>query len=126
MATLKKFRCQKGISLLEVMVALAIASIALVSFISLVLTSLNMEEHARKLTEATLIADEKLREVERGDFPAVKTTEGPVDENTPSGFNYKLRVTETPIENVRQIDIEVSWDNKRRSVDLTTFVAKKE
>jgi hypothetical protein len=33
-------------------------------------------------------------------------------------------VTETSIDQVRQIDIEVFWENKKRSVTLTTFIAK--
>jgi len=65
MATLRKSRSREGTTLLEVMIALAIASIALVSFITLVITSMDMEDHARKVTEATLVADDKLKEVER-------------------------------------------------------------
>jgi len=33
-------------------------------------------------------------------------------------------VTETSIDQVRQIDIEVFWEKKKRSVMLTTFIAK--
>ena len=126
MVTLKRFRSQEGTSLLEVMVAVAIASIALVSFISLVLSSIAMEDHSRKVTEATLIADQRMKEIEQDPFPEVSTKEGLIDEKDPSGFYYKLQVQETPIENVRQVAIQILWDNKRRSVDLTTYMAKKD
>jgi len=105
------------------MVAVAIASIALVSFVTLVITSLDMEDHARKMTEATLIADEKLKEIELAGYPATGRSEGLVSEQDPSGYSYALVVTDTPIQNVRQIDIEVYWDKKRGSVELTTYIA---
>ena len=106
------------------MVAIAIASIALVSFITLVITSMNLEDHARKVTDATLAADDKLKEVERTGFPDVGKTDGLIDERDPDGFSYVMVVTETSIDQVRQIDVEVFWENKRRSVALTTFIAK--
>ena len=124
MATSRKYRSREGTTLLEVMVALAIASIALVSFITLVITSMDLEDHARKVTDATLAADDKLKEVERTGFPDVGKTEGLIDEQDPDGFSYVMVVTETSIDQVRQIDIEVFWENKKRSVTLTTFIAK--
>ena len=106
------------------MVAIAIASIALVSFITLVVTSMDLEDHARKVTEATLAADDKLKEVERIGFPDLGRTDGLIDEQDPNGFSYTMVVTETPIDQVRQIDIEVFWEKKKRSVTLTTYIAK--
>ena len=76
------------------MVALAIASIALVSFVTLVITSMDLEDHARKVTDATLAADDKLKEVERTGFPDVGKTEGLIDEQDPDGFSYVMVVTE--------------------------------
>lgn len=124
MATSRKYRSREGTTLLEVMVALAIASIALVSFITLVITSMDLEDHARKVTDATLAADDKLKEVERTGFPDVGKTDGLINEQDPDGFSYVMVVTETSIDQVRQIDIEVFWENKKRSVTLTTFIAK--
>ncbi len=124
MVTSGKYRSRTGTTLLEVIVAIAIASIALVSFITLVVTSMDLEDHARKVTDATLAADDKLKEVERTGFPDVGKTEGLIDEQDPDGFYYVMVVTETPIDQVRQIDIEVFWQKKKRSVTLTTYIAK--
>ena len=33
-------------------------------------------------------------------------------------------VTDFQIQNVRRVDVEVFWDDKRRSVALTTLIAK--
>jgi general secretion pathway protein I len=124
MAIPRRIRSQAGTTLLEVMVALAVASIALVSFITLVITSMNLEDHARKMTEATLAADDKLNEVERNGYPEPGKSEGLIDEQNPSGFSYTLVVTETPIQGVREVDVEVFWDKKQSSVAMTTFIAK--
>jgi hypothetical protein len=129
------------------MIAIAIASIALVSFISLVITSIDMEYHARKITEATFAADDKLKEIERLGYPEVGQTEGPIYGQQPGGpattagplqpagtvsaqvpteFTYRAVVTETPIQGVREVDVDIYWDKKRRSVTLTTFIAKQQ
>ncbi|MGD0233859.1 MAG: type II secretion system minor pseudopilin GspI [Syntrophorhabdales bacterium] len=122
---MKRSRCDKGTTLLEVMVAMAIAAIALFSLYTLVVASLDMEEYARRMTSATLIADAKLKEIERTGYPELSRVEGLVDENDPTGFSYRTIVTETPIEDVRQVDVEVFWDKGRRSVTLTGYFAKK-
>lgn len=126
------------------MIAIAIASIALVSFISLVITSLDMEYYARKITEATFAADEKLKEIERLGYPEVGQTEGPIyglqpgaavgplqaagtpSAQVPTEFTYRAVVTETPIQGVREVDVDIYWDKKRRSVTLTTFIANQQ
>ncbi len=143
MAISRKSPSRAGTTLLEVMIAIAIASLALVSFISLVLTSVDMEYHARKITDATFAADDKMKEIERLGYPEPGQTEGPIYAQQapapgsvlsvgsaatlgPTDFTYKATVTETPIQNVRQIDVEIFWDKKRRSVVLTTFIAKQQ
>ena len=107
------------------MVAVAVAAIALISFISLVVHSLEMEDYSRKITEATLIADDRLKEIERTGYPEIGETEGLVDEDEPSGFSYRLTVKETPIEDVREVEIEVFWDNKKGTLRMTSLVAKR-
>ena len=122
---MKRLQSEEGVTLLEVMVAVAVASIALISFISLVIYSLEMEDYSRKMTEATLIADNRLKEIERTGYPEIGQTEGLVDENEPSGFRYRLSVKETPIENVREVELEILWDKKKGSLRMTSFVAKR-
>ena len=107
------------------MIAVAVAAIALVSLITLVIADLDIEEYARRMTSATNIAEAKLKEIERRGYPELSQVEALVDENDPAGYFYRTIVTETPIADVRQVDIEVYWDNKRRSVGLVGYFAKK-
>ena len=127
MATLKKsnYRSQAGLTLLEVLIAVAIASIALVSLISLVLSSLDLEENARRVTEATMIADDKLKEIERGVLPDPGVIEGLIDEKDPTGYAFRQSVSESMIKNVYLIEVEVFWNKKRSSVTLSSYVLKK-
>jgi len=124
MDTLKRLHSRNGTTLLEVLIAVAVASIALVSFITLVVNSLDMEDHARKITEATLLADDKLKEIERAGFPEVGRTEGLFEDDQATGFSYSMTVSETPIEQVREIDLEVLWDRGKRSITLVSYIAK--
>ncbi len=107
------------------MVAVAVASIALISFISLVLHSLEMEDYSRKITEATLIADDRLKEIERTGYPEIGEMEGLVDQDEPSGFSYRLTVKETPIEDVREVEVEVFWDNKKGSLRMVSLLVNR-
>lgn len=110
-----KYRSQAGLTLLEVLIAVAISSIALVSLISLVLSSLDLEENARKVTEATMVADDKLKEIERGVvLPDPGVIEGLIDEKDPTGYTFKQSVSESMIKNVYLIEVEVFWNKKRR------------
>ena len=121
----KRSRSDEGTTLLEVMMAVAIAAIALVSLISLVVASLDVEDYARKMTSATLIAEGKLKEIERTGYPDVSQVEGLADDSDPTGFYYRTVVTEAPIADVRQAEVEVFWDKRRRSVSLVGYFAKK-
>ena len=125
MVTRMKLRSQEGTTLLEVMVAVAIAAIALVSFITIVISALEMEDQARRMTQATLVAEDKLKEIERTGYPELSQVEALVDENDPAGFTFVVTVTETPIQDVRQVAVEILWDNKRRSVSVVGYFAKK-
>jgi general secretion pathway protein I len=121
---LKKFKPETGTSLLEVLVAVAIASIALVSFITLVVNALDIEDNARKITEASLIADDKLKDIERGPFPETGKTEGLIDENETAGFSFRTEIADTSFADIRQVNVEVLWNKGRNSVVLTGYIIK--
>ena len=120
-----RYRPQAGLTLLEVLIAVAIASIVLVSLVSLVLSSLDLEENARKVTEATMIADDRLKEIERGTLPDPGVIEGLIDEKDPTGYTFRQSVSESMIKNVYLIEVEIFWNKKRNSVTLSSYVLKK-
>jgi len=143
MVTRKKQSFQKGTTLLEVIVAVAVASIALVTFISLVVTSLGVEDYARKMTRATMYADNKFKELDQSGYPGLGTTEGTFEEDKKkeeeSGvsqqgqredeqetdiaeYSYRLFVSQWLTPEVRQVELEVLWDKGKRSITLIRLV----
>ena len=120
-----KSHSTQGLTLLEVMIAVAVASIALVALITLVSTSISLEDNARKVIDATVLADTLLKEIEREGYPEVGFTEALVDEDEPAGFVYRQTVTESVVENVRIVCLEVLWNNMKSSVSLSMHIAKR-
>ncbi|OPY00257.1 MAG: hypothetical protein A4E62_00916 [Syntrophorhabdus sp. PtaU1.Bin002] len=125
MDTFRKYLSESGITLLEVMVAVAVASIVLVSLISLVSSAITMEDNARKLTEATVVADNMMKEIERTGYPEVGYKEGLVDKDDSSDFTFKQTVIESPIEDVRIVQLQVLWNKGKNSVDFAGYIAKR-
>jgi general secretion pathway protein I len=119
----KRLRSKDGTTLLEVMVAVAIASIAFIALISLVVTTIRMEDYARRVTKATLVADRMMKDIENKGSPELGRTEGPVTEEEYSDFSYRIVTKETSLPKVREVDLEILWDNERHSVTLSSYVS---
>ena len=114
---------QAGFTLLEVLVALAILSLAVVASIQAFAQGLRLLKLAGDHQHATLLADEKMREV-------VDVQEGR-DEGTEGRLRWErtTRVIETPDltpadgprrGTVYEIDVRVTWD-VRRQVEIRTL-----
>lgn len=125
MNILMNLNSTRGITLLEVMVAVAVASLALVSSITLVSTSITLEDNARKVADAIVVADNLLKEIEREEYPEIGFKESLVDEDEPTGFAYRQAVSESNVENVRVVRLDVLWNNMKQSVTLVKHLAKR-
>lgn len=122
---MRRLSSQRGITLLEVMVAVAITSIALVSLVSLVSNSLEMEEHARKLTEAVMLADDRMKEIERNELPEPGEIEGLINEDEPQGFAFREIVSDTIIDDVKLVEVIILWNNSNDYVTLSAYMLEK-
>jgi general secretion pathway protein I len=116
-------RADRGFTLLEVVVALAILSVAVVAGIQLFAGGLRLLKLAGEHQEATLLADAKTREVSA-------FAEGH-DSGTDGGFTWErtIRRTEVPVElatttsrpyELYAVTVRVSWD-RQRAVEITTL-----
>jgi general secretion pathway protein I len=118
-------RAMRGFTLLEVMIATAIVAMAVTVLLGLANRSLAVHERLQRTTQATLLAQSRLAEIEvaarkvngqqdeKGDFP-------PPDEL----FHWQSVWLDTPLPSVRRIDLTVSWGEVARNeaVTLTSFV----
>jgi len=116
----------RGFTLLEVMIATAIVAMAVTVLLGLANRSLAVHERLQRTTQATLLAQSRLAEIEvttrtagstrsdeKGDFPP------------PDGFfHWQSTWLDTPLPSVRRIDLTVSWGRVERNeaVTLTSFV----
>jgi len=106
-----------GFTLLEVLVAVAIVAIALVTFMGLHLHSLDDTIRAQDLTTAVLLAQGKLASM--GEFPDTGEAEGKFEGPELERFQWATAVTErtldalgvgggTPVI-VRHLEVTVRW-----------------
>ena len=89
----------KGFTLLEIMVAVAILSISLVALLTFQGNTMITSGRAERITEATMLARMKMAEIEleldkeirRGDFPDERTEEGTFDEPF-NNYKWKMAI----------------------------------
>jgi general secretion pathway protein I len=122
----RSFRISTGFTLLEVMIALAILALVAVAFLRAQASSVHLVDESMQISLATLLAKEKMAELESAGFPEVGNNSGTGGEDFPL-FRWEQIVSSTEILNVRKAVVRVLWmeGTRERSLDLTTYFAKK-
>jgi len=118
-----------GFTFIEVLVALAVASIGLLGLLKLHLLSMTTADAATAQTAAVFLAQEKLAEVSAAIDPGQATGSGRVERNGLS-LTWTTQVS-NPGDSaatglgLRQVRSVVSWQQgrDRKSVQMTTYIA---
>ncbi|MCF6266578.1 MAG: prepilin-type N-terminal cleavage/methylation domain-containing protein [Desulfuromusa sp.] len=122
-------QCNKGFSLLEVMIALAIVAIALVTLLGLSNRSILVQDKIRKVTRATLLAQQLMSEQELNIGKAGLTWEPQEDVFAEpfADFRWQVSYQDTLISQVKQVTIQVLWGDaaKNEQVQLVSFLPVK-
>lgn len=127
---------ERGFTLLEVLIALAILALALPILLGLRNWDLDLHARAKELTAATILAQEKLIETELGTLLPIGESSGeflptPLGSqataeitNRPSNYRWKLIVSPTPLPIVREVKIQVLWPRgtTEEMVEVSTYV----
>ena len=119
-------RALTGFTLLEVMVALAILSLVAVAFLRAQASSVHLVDVSVQISLATLLAKEKIAELESNGFPEPGKTSGDGGEDFPS-YHWEQVVSPTDLANLRKAVVRILWmeGSRERSLELTTYFVRK-
>ena len=116
----------KGFSLLEVMIALAIVAIALVSLLGLSNRSILVQNEIQRLTSATLLAQQLISDQELNVGNRQSTWEPQEDNFTApfEDFRWQVSYQDTLISRVKQVTVTVFWGSRDKNeyVQLVSFL----
>ncbi|OGL39484.1 MAG: hypothetical protein A3C43_07450 [Candidatus Schekmanbacteria bacterium RIFCSPHIGHO2_02_FULL_38_11] len=119
-------RDEKGFTFLEIMVAVAILSIALIAALRAQSQSLSIASESIRTTNVVFLAREKMAEIELDGYPQQEKTDG-VFEKHPE-YRWEIEVKETPVEDLKDVTLTILWKegDRERRYSLETLLARKD
>ena len=123
----KWYKHAEGFTLLEVMVALSIIALTLVTYVHSQNTSMAYLNESTNVTVATLLAQRRMIVLEGSNITGSLEREGLFEDTQYEHFRWKERVVSTPLPKILEAHVEVFWDDNRgpRSVELISMVIPK-
>jgi general secretion pathway protein I len=120
------FQERRAFTLLEVMIALAILSLVAVAFLRTQAGNLHLLDESNQISTATLLAREKMAELETIGFPEPGKIAGSGGETFPQ-FRWEQIISPTEILSLRKALVRVLWmDGKQeRALEFTAYFAKR-
>jgi general secretion pathway protein I len=121
------FKQQRGFTLLEIIVALAVLAVALVALLTLRNRDIALQAHARHLVTATSLAKAKLEEFNRVAEADHTESSGDFGEHYP-GYAWSWDVQPTPVPKWIELTVTVTWPEGagQEQVALTTYLSEPE
>jgi len=118
---------EQGFTLLEVMIALALVSIALVTLLSLSNRSISVQERLQRETQATLLAQHIMSQEEvlkTGRNSGWQQQDEEWFESPFSEYRWRVSYEDTIIPQVKQVTVAVLWGeaNRNEQVSLVSFL----
>lgn len=116
---IKLFKNQRGISLLEVMVAMLLTSFSLLMLLNMAMIALDGNDWSNNTTIATQLLQEKLEQLRGGGAAAM--TNG---SDTAQGLTRQWRVSSAG-NHLRKVEVVVEWTDlksKHHSNTLTAYI----
>lgn len=114
---------RKGFTLLEVMVAVAILALVLVTLLGLNNRSMQDVLLAEHMTTATLLAKRLMVETLSARTLAPQEEEGDFEEEEFKDYTWKKAVSPTPIQQLMEVRVAVLWKEGERGemVELVSY-----
>jgi general secretion pathway protein I len=121
---------QNGFTLLEVMIAVAIVGIALVALLGLGNRSIEVNGRLQKITQATLLAQHRMTEIETVPLSAgveLQQEEGNFDPPF-EAYRWRVAYEEVPLlAEVHMVTVTVAWGDEARNemVEFSSFLRRR-
>jgi len=122
----------RAFTFVEVVVALSIVSISLLTLLRLHLISISMVDRAQITTQAVLLANEKIAETVAAGYPKEGTNSGTTEKNGLT-LNWQTEVRDlrlgqldkVQIAGLRKILVDITWKQgvSRKQLQTSTYVA---
>lgn len=114
---IRALKNQKGVSLLEVLVAMILTSFALMMLLNMAMIALDGNDWSNKTTIATQVMQEKLEQIRGGGMGAMQS-----GSDTAQGLTRVWRVS-TAGNHLRKVEVEVSWTDIKAETHTNTLTA---
>jgi prepilin-type N-terminal cleavage/methylation domain-containing protein len=110
----------KGFTLLEVLIAIVVLSVALLALGGLQIISIRGNSFGNHMTEAITLAKDLMEEMKNTDWENIQgNSDDPVGA---SGITYHRVCTVTELDNIKTVAVKVSWDNGNHQATLVTKI----
>lgn len=119
-------RSQKGFSLVEVLICMVIVAVGLLALAGMQITSIKGNALSRKVTQATVLAQNKMEELKRLPFTDPSLSSGCHSEGTLSGtvFSRSYQIEDLSA-TLKAITVTVQWaDEIDHRISLSTMKAR--
>jgi len=112
----------RGFTLLEVLVAVAVLGLGLVSLLGLHVRNIDLIARDQRVTEATMLARGLMAEVDAEPFPSLGLTDGDFEDDYPERYpelRWEREVLTTPVPDVREVRVRVFRGEQESGDDVT-------
>lgn len=111
---------KKGFTLLEVLIAIVILSVALLALAGLQIISIRGNSFGGTMTDAVTLGRDKMEDLKQDDWDNVAPGN---DTQVARGINYTRNWTVQTVGNTKEVMVTVSWDNGNHQISLFTTLA---
>jgi prepilin-type N-terminal cleavage/methylation domain-containing protein len=120
-------RPDQGFTLIEIMIALVILSIALIALAGLQVSAIKGNAFSKRLTTAVSIGNEKMEELKNSSYANIISESATKVTRSNMNFTRQVMVTNnSPLPNTKTVNVMVTWsdNSKSHSVPITTIISQ--
>jgi prepilin-type N-terminal cleavage/methylation domain-containing protein len=118
---MKLFKTSRGFTLLEMLIAMTILSVALLGLGQMMLLSIRGSSFGNKVTEATTFAQDKMEELRTVDWNTLQDGNDSID--GAQGIQYQRTWAVVPAGTMKTINLAVNWnDGQNHAIRITSVI----